>query len=70
MSRYRHPHLVRGTVHTSKGAFAISRGVVELPDHIGAMFGWLPLDQEQRAVASPAALVTSDPAASLGDFSR
>jgi hypothetical protein len=70
MSRYRHPHLVRGTVHTSQGAFAISRGVVEIPDHIGAMFGWLPLEQEQFAVASPASRLTSDPTPSSGEFSR
>ena len=50
--------------------FAISRGVVEVPDHIGAMFGWLALDQEQRVVASPPAnRLASDPAAG-GEFAR
>ena len=40
MSLFRHPHLVRGIVHTPHGAFTIVRGVVDLPDEIGDALGW------------------------------
>jgi len=46
MGLFRHPHLVRGVVHTSKGSFAISRGLVNAPDEVGESYGWLRLDQE------------------------
>ena len=44
MSVFQHPHLTRGIVQTPKGAFAISRGRVEMPDDIGESLGWRPLD--------------------------
>ena len=37
---FRHPHLVRGIVHTPHGAFAINRGLAELPEEIGDSLGW------------------------------
>jgi len=45
MSVFQHPHLTRGIVKTPKGAFAISRGLVEMPAEIGESLGW-------RAIAS------------------
>jgi hypothetical protein len=52
MGLFRHPHLVRGIVHTSEGAFLIERGVAELPDDVGAALGWIPLDDEADALMS------------------
>ena len=40
MALFRHPHLVRGTVHTPHGAFTVVRGQVEMPDDIGEALGW------------------------------
>jgi hypothetical protein len=50
MGLFRHPHLVRGIVHTSEGAFLIERGVAELPDDVGAALGWTPMDAEADAL--------------------
>jgi hypothetical protein len=44
MGLFRHPHLVRGIVHTSEGAFHIERGVAEIPDEVGAALGWIKVD--------------------------
>ena len=46
MSVFQHPHLTRGIVKTPNGAFAISRGLVEMPDEIGESLGWRPIDQD------------------------
>ena len=46
MGLFRHPHLVRGVVHTSEGAFFIHRGIAELPDDIGESLGWQRVDEE------------------------
>lgn len=46
MGLFRHPHLVRGIVHTAEGAFLIERGIAEVPDEIGASLGWLRVDEE------------------------
>jgi len=40
MALFRHPHLVRGIVHTPHGAFAINRGFADLPEEIGEALGW------------------------------
>ena len=37
---FRHPHLTRGVVHTSGGSFVIQRGLVRVPDAVGAWHGW------------------------------
>jgi hypothetical protein len=44
MSQFRHPHLVRGIVHTPQGQFSICRGLVEMPDAAGESLGWLRAD--------------------------
>ena len=46
MGLYRHPHLVRGVMHTPEGAFRINRGIVELPDELGESLGWTPVADE------------------------
>jgi hypothetical protein len=48
MGLFRHPHLVRGVVHTSKGSFAIIRGLVNVPDEVGESCGWLRLEPEEQ----------------------
>ena len=48
MSLFRHPHLIRGVVHTSQGSFAISRGLVDVPDEVGESYGWLRLELEDQ----------------------
>jgi len=48
MGLFRHPHLVRGVVHTSKGSFAITRGLVNVPDEVGESYGWLRLEPEDQ----------------------
>ena len=42
MPLFRHPYLVRGVVHTVRGAYVISRGLLEVPDDVAALFGWIP----------------------------
>lgn len=49
MSLFRHPHLVRGIVHTREGAFVIHRGIVELPEDVGDSLGWLRLDDDPQS---------------------
>jgi hypothetical protein len=46
---FRHPHLTRGIVHTSKGSFAIDRGIVEVSDDLGESYGWLRVASGDRA---------------------
>ena len=50
MGLFRHPHLVRGIVHTSEGAFQIERGIADLPDEVGAALGWIRLDEEPASM--------------------
>jgi hypothetical protein len=50
MGLFRHPHLVRGIVHTPEGAFHIERGIADLPDEVGAALGWIRLDEDPAAV--------------------
>ena len=49
MSLFRHPHLVRGVVHTAEGAFVIHRGIVDLPDVVGDSLGWVRLDDDGQS---------------------
>jgi hypothetical protein len=44
MALFRHPHLVRGTVHTPHGAFTVVRGTVDMPDEVGESLGWAPVE--------------------------
>lgn len=62
MGFFRHPHLVRGIVHTSEGAFLIVRGVAELSDEVGASLGWMPIDDEPQSVTR-----TTRPTSKHGD---
>ena len=48
MSLFRHPHLTRGVVHTAKGSFVITRGLVNVPDEVGESYGWLRLEPEDQ----------------------
>jgi hypothetical protein len=52
MSLFKHPHLTRGIVRTPNGAFTVTRGLVEAPDHVGESLGWIPADEDD-ASASP-----------------
>ena len=47
MSLFRHPHLVRGIVHTHQGQFFINRGLVEMPDDVGESLGWQRVEADQ-----------------------
>jgi hypothetical protein len=58
MALFQHPHLTRGVVKTTKGAFLISRGLVSAPDEIGDALGWRRVDSESG--------LPSDAALSLG----
>jgi hypothetical protein len=60
MAIFRHPHLVRGIVHTSHGAFVIVRGLVDLPDEIGEALRWARAEQgsSSAAVVADETLVT------------
>jgi hypothetical protein len=49
MSLFRHPHLVRGIVHTHQGQFFVSRGLVEMSDAAGESLGWLRVDRDEDA---------------------
>jgi hypothetical protein len=40
MPLFRHPHLVRGIVYTSRGAFELDRGLADVPDVVGESLGW------------------------------
>jgi hypothetical protein len=52
MGLFHHPHLTRGIVKTAVGAFAISRGIVEMPDAVGESLGWRPADTETDTPSS------------------
>jgi hypothetical protein len=51
MSLFRHPHLVRGVVHTQQGQFFICRGLVEMPDEVGERLGWQRVDADEDTPA-------------------
>lgn len=61
MSLFRHPHLVRGIVHTRNGAFAIHRGIANLPDDLGDALGWLRVSEDRQAAARSASERPSAP---------
>ena len=46
MGVFQHPHLTRGVVKTARGAFEITRGLVEVPDDIGESLGWQRVDED------------------------
>ena len=49
MSLFKHPHLTRGIVRTANGAFVVTRGLVEAPDHVGESQGWTLVDDDDNA---------------------
>ncbi len=53
MAIFRHPHLVRGIVHTPHGAFTVVRGLVDLSDEIGDDLGWTRAEIKNPAVTDP-----------------
>ena len=53
MSLFHHPHLTRGIVHTARGAFALNRGIADVPDDIGHSLGWLPVNADGLWTVSP-----------------
>ena len=52
MGIFQHPHLTRGIVRTEKGAFEISRGLVDVPDELGESLGWRAADPENATPAN------------------
>jgi hypothetical protein len=66
MPLFRHPHLVRGIVHTSLGAFELDRGLVDVPDTVGESLGWtwVPGNDDghrQETPRRPLTAVTAEP---------
>jgi hypothetical protein len=49
---FRHPHLTRGIVHTTGGNFVIQRGLVRVPDAVGAWHGWQRVQPDDPHEAS------------------
>ena len=68
MSLFRHPHITRGVVWTPKGAFSVSRGIVDAPDDVGRSMGWEPVEEEDAAGAEARKFLTTI-AASGSEFS-
>lgn len=60
MGFFQHPHLTRGIVHTSRGAFIVKRGVVTMPDEVGEFLGWTPIPEDEAADKSPRAPATEN----------
>jgi hypothetical protein len=54
MTKFRHPHVTRGIVHTSRGAFTVRRGVIDAPDAIGEAFGWCRVEDNPLATSQNA----------------
>ena len=50
MAIFRHPHLVRGIVHTPHGAFTVVRGLVDLSDEVGDDLGWTRAEVAQPVI--------------------
>ena len=64
MGVFRHPHLVRGIVHTPRGSFEINRGLVTMPDDVGESYGWRSgVETAQRLIDHDALLtaLTAEP---------
>ena len=63
MAIFRHPHLVRGIVHTAHGAFTVVRGLVDLPDEIGEALRWARVEGTSSSTGVPPGQVLSRPTA-------
>ena len=53
MAIFRHPHLVRGIVHTPHGAFTVVRGLVDVADEVGDDLGWTRAETQKPAAIDP-----------------
>lgn len=53
MAIFRHPHLVRGIVHTPHGAFTVVRGLVDLSEEVGDDLGWTRAEIAQPVMNEP-----------------
>ena len=60
MALFKHPCLVRGTVHTPFGAFTLNRGLVDLPDDVGEALGWPRLNEEHAGPGFSVPIVPAD----------
>jgi hypothetical protein len=65
MGIFRHPHLVRGIVHTSHGAFVIVRGLVDLPDEIGEALRWARAEGASSSAAVVAEEMLANPTTAM-----
>jgi len=54
--------LTRGIVHTSEGSFVIQRGLVRVPDAVGAWHGWQRVHADGSQDASALTESTRQPA--------
>jgi len=61
MSLFHHPHLTRGIVKTARGAFVVSRGLVDVPDDVGESLGWRRADAGQEDGAGESARRPASP---------
>ena len=50
MPWFRHPHLVRGVVHTPLGAFCLDRGLADIPERVGEALGWQLVVESDHAI--------------------
>jgi hypothetical protein len=66
MAIFRHPHLVRGIVHTPHGAFVVVRGRVDLPDAIGEALRWAREEEASSSTLVVAAEKLPSPTTSMG----
>jgi hypothetical protein len=62
---FRHPHLTRGIVHTSKGSFAIDRGIVDVSDDLGESYGWLRVASGHQTSGSESIAASSSGARNI-----
>ena len=56
MALFKHPSLVRGTVHTPHGAFVVVRRLVDIAAEIGESLGWEPVEtsaSETQGIREP-----------------
>ncbi len=72
MSIFQHPHLTRGIVKTARGAFVVSRGLVEMPAEIGESLGWRAIDsdEDQMPTSAEMASVRASRSAASGSAAR
>ena len=65
MAIFRHPYLIRGIVHTPHGAFAVVRGLVDLPDDVGEALRWAREEDASSSSLVAAAETLPGPATAM-----